>query len=77
MVTEIDPCVKDGVSFTGSSIVTEAGFEGPVYEPDPEPIQPAKLKPVFGVAEICTTAAESCQLLAGDPLPPVAVFMVK
>ena len=61
----------------GPFIVTLTGFVLPVNDPDPVPVQPLNVKPLLGVAVICTV----CPLLKNDPLagctlPPVPVFIV-
>jgi hypothetical protein len=48
--------LKFPVSVIGPFMVMVAGLFGPVYEPLPLPVQPLKLKPMFGIALICTLA---------------------
>ena len=53
-VTVTGARVNPAVSVTGPRMVTPAGFAGPLYEPGPVPVQPAKEYPGAGVAVIAT-----------------------
>ena len=69
--------MKVAVSVMGPLIVIDAGLFGPEYEPVPVPVQLLKLKPLFGVAVIETTAPLFFHPLAGVTLPPVPAAIVK
>jgi hypothetical protein len=77
MVMFTGKSVKLALSVTGAFIVTLDAFTGPVYDPAPVPVQPAKENPTVGEAEIGTTAAVSRQLLAGRTEPPAPAFIVR
>jgi hypothetical protein len=51
-VTGMEPAVHAAVSLIGAFMLSVAGLFVPEYDPVPVPVQPPKLYPAAGVAEI-------------------------
>jgi hypothetical protein len=71
------PPEKLAVSVIGPFIVTFPGLFGPVYDPDPIPVHPVKLNPLFGVAVIVTPCPLLKKALEGLTPPPAPAFIVR
>jgi hypothetical protein len=68
--------VKFAVSVIGPFIVTDAELVLPVNDPFPVPVQPVKLKPLLGLADIGTARPLLKKPLAGLTIPPAPAFIV-
>jgi hypothetical protein len=64
------------VSVIGAFIVTLAGLVEPVNDPEPEPVQPLKLKLALGGADILTVWPLLKKPLMGLTVPPAPAFIV-
>src|ERR1041385_2878840 len=76
-VTWMANCEKLAVSKTGEDIVTDAGFENPVYAPVPRPFHWTNEYAGFGMPVIVTALPLSCQSLWGVTDPPRPATVVR
>jgi hypothetical protein len=72
-----DSNVKLAASVIGPFIVKIAGLLEPVKAPDPLPVQPLKLNPLFAKAETLTLWPLLKYPLDGVTVPPVPALIVK